>query len=192
MPLRLLLALILLLLPAAPVRTGLEVLVRDGFKPLQGRRVGLVTNHSGIDASRTSTIDLLAAGKGFTLTALYNPEHGLRGTEDASVSGSKDAKTGLPIHSLYGKTRKPTAEMLQDVDVLVFDIQDIGARYYTYCSTLALVMEAAREPDKALLVLDRPNAIGGVEVDGPILEDGLRANFIGYFGLPTRHALTLG
>ncbi len=149
MPLRLLLALILLLLPAAPVRTGLEVLVRDGFKPLQGRRVGLVTNHSGIDASRTSTIDLLAAGKGFTLTALYNPEHGLRGTEDASVSSSKDAKTGLPIHSLYGKTRKPTAEMLQDVDVLVFDIQDIGARYYTYCWSSTGPMRSAASRSKA-------------------------------------------
>jgi len=96
------------------------------------------------------------------------------------------------VHSLYGKTRKPTAEMLKDVDVLVFDIQDIGARYYTYCTTLALVMEAAKEHDKALLILDRPNAIGGAEVEGPVLEEGLRGNFIGYFALPTRHGLTLG
>jgi len=192
MPARMLLAWILPLLPGAAVRTGLEVLARDGFRPLQGRRVGLVTNHSGIDASRTSSIDILAGGKGFTLTALFSPEHGLRGTEDANVSSGKDVKTGLPVHSLYGKTRKPTSEMLQDVDVLVFDIQDIGARYYTYCSTLALVMEAAKENDKALLVLDRPNAIGGLEVEGPILEEGLRGNFIGYFPLPTRHGLTLG
>lgn len=192
MPLRLLAALLLLLPRPAPVKTGLEVLVRDGFAPLQGKRVGLVTNHSGIDPERRSTVDLLAAGKGYTLTALFSPEHGLRGTEDKDVDSSRDAKTGLPVHSLYGKTRKPTAEMLKDVDVLVFDIQDIGARYYTYCTTLALVMEAAKEHDKTLLVLDRPNAIGGIEVEGPILEEGLRGNFIGYFALPTRHGLTLG
>jgi uncharacterized protein YbbC (DUF1343 family) len=199
MPLRLFAALLLLALspaegmaPSAPVKTGLEVLVRDGFAPLQGRRVGLVTNHSGIDPERRSTVDLLAAGKGYTLTALFSPEHGLRGTEDAAVDSGRDAKTGLPVHSLYGKTRKPTAEMLKDVDLLVFDIQDIGARYYTYCTTLALVMEAAKEHDKALLVLDRPNAIGGAEVEGPVLEEALRGNFIGYFALPTRHGLTLG
>jgi uncharacterized protein YbbC (DUF1343 family) len=192
MPARLLLALVLPLLPGARVRTGLEILARDGFRPLEGKRVGLVTNHSGIDASRTSSIDILAAGKGFRLTALFSPEHGLRGTEDEAVASTSDAKTGLPIHSLYGKTRKPTAEMLKDVDVLVFDLQDIGARYYTYCTTLALVMEAAKENDKALLVLDRPNAIGGVEVEGPILEEALRGSFIGYFALPTRHGLTIG
>lgn len=189
---RLLAALFLLFPSSAPVKTGLEVLVRDGFKPLQGKRVGIVTNHSGIDSAKTSTIDLLAAGKGFSVTALFSPEHGLRGTEDENVASSRDAKTGLPIHSLYGKTRKPTAEMLRDVDLLVFDIQDIGARYYTYCSTLALVMEAAKEHDKGLVVLDRPNAIGGVEVEGPILEEGLRGNFIGYFALPTRHGMTMG
>ncbi|HUR38946.1 MAG TPA: DUF1343 domain-containing protein, partial [Planctomycetota bacterium] len=188
---RFLLAL-LLLLPGAPVRTGVEVLVRDGFKPLRGKRVGLVTNHTGIDSERRATIDLLAAGKGHTLTALFSPEHGLRGTEDANVSSGKDAKTGLPVHSLYGKTRKPTAEMLKDVDLLVFDIQDVGARYYTYCTTLALVMEAAREHDKALLVLDRPNAIGGDAVEGPVLDEALRGNFIGYFALPTRHGMTVG
>jgi uncharacterized protein YbbC (DUF1343 family) len=189
---RILLALILPLLSAAPVRTGLEVLVRDGFRPLQGKRVGLVTNHSGIDATGASSIDLLAAGKGFTLAALFSPEHGLRGAADESVDSSRDAKTGLPVHSLYGKDRKPTPAMLKDLDVLVFDLQDIGARYYTYATTLALVMEAAKENDKALVVLDRPNPIGGVEVEGPILEEGLRGNFIGYFALPTRHGLTVG
>jgi len=188
---RLLLA-FLLLLPGAPVRPGVEVLVRDGYKPLQGKRVGLVTNHTGIDSERRATVDLLAAGKGYTLTALFSPEHGLRGTEDANVSSGKDEKTGLPVHSLYGKTRKPTAEMLKDVDLLVFDIQDVGARYYTYCTTLALVMEAAREHDKALLVLDRPNAIGGEAVEGPVLDEALRGNFIGYFALPTRHGMTVG
>ncbi len=189
---RLLLALLLPLFPAAGAKTGLEVLVRDGFRPLQGRRVGLVTNHTGVDASGRSGIDLLAAGKGFTLTALFSPEHGLRGTADENVDSGRDAKTGLPVHSLYGKTRKPTPEMLKDVDVLVFDLQDVGARYYTYCTTLALVMEAAKENDKLLVVLDRPNPIGGVEVEGPILEEGLRGNFIGYFALPTRHGMTVG
>lgn len=188
---RLLLAL-LLLLPRAGVKTGLEVLVRDGFKPLQGKRVGLVTNHSAVDPSGASIIDLVAAGKGVTLTALFSPEHGIRGTEDANVAGGRDEKTGLPIHSLYGKTRKPTPEMLKDVDLLVFDIQDIGARYYTYSTTLALVMEAAKENDKAVLVLDRPNAIGGDAVEGPVLEESLRGAFIGYFALPTRHGMTLG
>jgi len=188
---RVLLALFLLI-PNAPVKTGLEVLARDGFKPLQGKRVGLVTNHSAVTPDKTSIIDVVAAGKGFTLVALFSPEHGIRGTEDAHVAGGRDEKTGLPIHSLYGKTRKPTPEMLKDLDLLVFDIQDIGARYYTYISTLAIVLEAAKENDKAVLVLDRPNAIGGDAVEGPILEEGLRGSFIGYFGLPTRHGLTLG
>ena len=181
----------LLLMPGAPVKTGLEVLARDGFRPLQGKRVGLVTNHSGILPDRTSIIDVVAAGKGYTLAALFSPEHGIRGTQDANVASGRDEKTGLTIHSLYGKTRKPTPEMLKDVDVLVFDLQDIGTRYYTYISTLALVMEAAAENDKSVLVLDRPNAIGGDAVEGPILEEGLRGNFIGYFGLPTRHGMTL-
>jgi uncharacterized protein YbbC (DUF1343 family) len=188
---RLLLAL-LLLVPRGDVKTGLEVLVRDGFKPLQGKRVGIVTNHSGIDRARTSIVDLLTAGKGFTVSALFSPEHGIRGTQDQQVASGRDEKTGLPVHSLYGKTKKPTAEMLKDVDVLVFDIQDIGTRYYTYCTTLALVMEAAKEHGKELLVLDRPNAIGGDAVEGPVLEENLRGNFIGYFGIPTRHGMTLG
>jgi uncharacterized protein YbbC (DUF1343 family) len=183
---------LLILLPRGDVKTGLEVLLRDGYKPLQGKRVGIVTNHSGIDRAKTSIVDLLMAGKGFTVSALFSPEHGIRGTQDQQVTSGRDEKTGLPIHSLYGKTKKPTAEMLKDVDVLVFDIQDIGTRYYTYCTTLALVMEAAKEHAKELLVLDRPNAIGGDAVEGPVLEEGLRGNFIGYFGIPTRHGMTLG
>jgi uncharacterized protein YbbC (DUF1343 family) len=188
---RILLAL-LLLVPRGEVKTGLEVLIRDGFKPLQGKRVGIVTNHSAVDRAGTSIIDLISAGKGFRVSALFSPEHGIRGTQDAQVASGKDEKTGLPVYSLYGKTKKPTAEMLKDVDVLVFDIQDIGARYYTYCTTLALVMESAKEHDKALVVLDRPNAIGGDAVEGPLLEEGLRGSFIGYFGIPTRHGMTLG
>ncbi len=175
-----------------PVKTGLEVLARDGFKPLRGTRAGLITNHSAIDSSGRSAVDILAAGKGFTLAALFCPEHGLRGTADADVAGGKDEKTGLPIHSLYGKTRKPTAEMLRGLDVLVFDIQDIGARFYTYITTMALAMEAAREHGKRMVVLDRPNPIGGAAVEGPILEEGLRGSFTGYFPLPTRHGMTVG
>ena len=175
-----------------PVRTGLEVLVRDGFKPLQGKRVGLVTNHTGRDAGGASTIDLLASAKGVTLAALFSPEHGIRGQADAKVAGGRDEKTGLPIHSLYGKTTKPAAEMLKDVDMLAFDIQDVGARFYTYITTLALVMEAAKENDKGVVVLDRPNPIGGEAVEGPVLEDALRGDFIGYFPLPMRHGLTIG
>jgi uncharacterized protein YbbC (DUF1343 family) len=177
---------------AKPVSTGLEVLARDGFRPLQGKRVGLVTNHTGIDASRKSAIDLLAGARGTRLTALFSPEHGIRGALDAHVDSGKDEKTGLPIHSLYGKTRKPTADMLRDVDILVFDIQDVGARYYTYISTLALVMEAARENDKSVVVLDRPNPIGGEAVEGPLQDESLRGDFIAYFPLPTRHGMTVG
>jgi uncharacterized protein YbbC (DUF1343 family) len=181
-----------LLAQAAPVKTGLEVLSRDGFRPLQGKRVGLVTNHTGIDAARASGIDLLAAAPGVRLAALFSPEHGIRGAADEQVSSGKDAKTGLPIHSLYGKTRKPTAEMVRDVDVLVFDLQDIGTRYYTYITTLALVMESAREHGKKVVVLDRPNPIGGLEVEGPVQEEKLRGEFIAYFPLPTRHGMTVG
>jgi uncharacterized protein YbbC (DUF1343 family) len=186
-------ALALLLAPGTgPVKTGLEVLVRDGFKPLQGARVGLVTNHSAVDPSGASIVDVLAAGRGFTLAALFSPEHGLRGTADAAVAGGKDEKTGLPVHSLYGKTRRPTAEMLQGLDVLVFDIQDVGARFYTYITTLAFVMEASKEHGKRVVVLDRPNPIGGAAVEGPVLEEALRGSFTGYFPLPTRHGMTVG
>ena len=137
-------------------------------------------------------VDLFAAEKRFTLTTLFSPEHGIRGAEDSGVASSRDEKTGLPIHSLYGRTQKPSAEMLKDVDVLVYDIQDIGARFYTYITTLAHVMEAAKENDKLVVVLDRPNAIGGAAVEGPILEDKLTGNFANYFPIPTRHGMTVG
>lgn len=192
MPLAALLTFLPLSTAADPVRTGLEVLLRDGCKPLAGKRVGLVTNHSGIDAQRRSLIDLLHARGGFSVTALFSPEHGIRGTEDAQVSSAKDEKTGLPLHSLYGKTKKPTPEMLADVDVLVFDIQDIGARFYTYITTLAMCMEAARENGKGMVVLDRPNPIGGDIVEGPVLEESLRGGFTGYHPIPTRHGMTVG
>jgi uncharacterized protein YbbC (DUF1343 family) len=183
---------ILLLGTGAPVRTGLEILEKEGFKPVLGKRVGLVTNHSALDPEGRSILEVFSQGKGFTLAALFSPEHGLRGAQDTQVPSSRDPKTGLLIHSLYGPTQKPTPEMLKDLDVLVYDIQDIGARYYTYITTLALVMQAAREAGKAVLVLDRPNAVGGLAVEGPVLEEKLRGGFSSYYPLPTRHGMTVG
>jgi uncharacterized protein YbbC (DUF1343 family)/CubicO group peptidase (beta-lactamase class C family) len=174
-----------------PVQTGLDVLVRERFARLKGRRVGLVTNHTGLDREGRPAIDLLHEAPGLKLVALFSPEHGIRGAVDAKVSDSKDDRTGLPIYSLYGKRRKPTAETLKGIDTLVFDIQDAGCRFYTYSSTLGLVLEAAAEHRLKVLVLDRPNPIGGVAVEGPILDAG-RESFVGYHALPVRHGLTVG
>lgn len=184
--------LLLIAILAQDVRSGLDVLARDGFAPLKGARVGLVTNHSALDRNRAHLIDLVAAAKDVKLVALFSPEHGIRGTADTNVASGRDEKTGLPIHSLYGKTRKPTPEMLEGVDLLAFDIQDVGTRYYTYISTLALVMEAAKERGKKVLVLDRPNPIGGEAVEGPIQDAGLVGQFISHYPMPTRHGLTVG
>jgi uncharacterized protein YbbC (DUF1343 family) len=179
--------------PEPPVRSGLDALVRDGFAPLRGRRVGLVTNPTGIDARGRSAIDLIASAPEVRLVALLAPEHGLRANLDQpAIESGRDERTGIPIHSLYGKTRKPTPDMLRELDVLVFDLQDVGARFYTYITTLALVLEAARENGKDVVVLDRPNPIGGDVVEGPVLEEALRGRFIGYFPLPTRHGMTVG
>lgn len=173
------------------VLPGIDVLVRDNFAQLQGRRVGLVTNHTGRARNGRPTIDLLHEARGVKLVALFSPEHGIRGAVDATVPDAKDAKTGLPVWSLYGKRRKPTAETLQGIDTLVFDIQDAGCRYYTYISTLGLVMEAAAEHKLRLVVLDRPNPIGGVAVAGPVRDPG-RASFVAYHELPVRHGMTVG
>jgi uncharacterized protein YbbC (DUF1343 family)/CubicO group peptidase (beta-lactamase class C family) len=174
-----------------PVLTGIDVLVRDGFAPLKGRRIGLVTNHTGVDRQGRATIDLLHKADGVTLVALFSPEHGIRGAVDAQVADSKDDKTGLPIYSLYGTRRKPTAETLKGIDTLVFDIQDAGCRFYTYISTLGLVMEAAAENKLRVVVLDRPNPLGGLAVDGPLLDAG-KESFVAYHTLPIRYGLTLG
>jgi uncharacterized protein YbbC (DUF1343 family) len=176
----------------APVLSGLEALAADGFAPLLGKRVGLVANHTARDRAGRSAIDLLRAAPGVSLTALFAPEHGLRGAADAPVASGIDERTGLKVYSLYGATRRPTAEMLREVDVLAFDMQDVGARYYTYATTLAYCLEAASEHGKAVLVLDRPNPIGGVAVEGPVLEPALRGGFAAHHALPTRHGLTLG
>jgi uncharacterized protein YbbC (DUF1343 family) len=174
-----------------PVLTGIDVLEREHFARLKGRRVGLVTNHSGLDRHGRSTIDLLRAAPEVTLVALFSPEHGIRGAREENVADDKDEKTGLPIYSLYGERRKPTAETLEGIDTLVYDIQDAGCRFYTYITTLGYVLEAAAEHKRKVLVLDRPNPLGGVVVDGPLLDAG-KESFVGYHRLPIRHGLTVG
>jgi uncharacterized protein YbbC (DUF1343 family)/CubicO group peptidase (beta-lactamase class C family) len=178
--------------PLHPVLTGIDVLSRDGFKPLEGRRVGLITNHTGRDREGRSTIDQLAAATNFKLVALFSPEHGLRGLEDAPVAGTRDEKTGLPVYSLYDNaTKRPTGEMLKDVDTLVFDIQDIGARFYTYITTMRYAMEEAARRKLKFVVLDRPNPINGYDIEGPVA-DGDLLSFTGPYTLPVRHGLTMG
>jgi len=174
----------------ANVLTGLDVLVRDSFAPLRGLRVALITNHTGIDRQRRRNIDLLAKAEGVTLVALFSPEHGLAGKADAKVGDTRDEATGLPVYSLYGEGRAPKAEHLAGLDALVFDIQDIGCRFYTYNSTLGESLAAAAKAKLKYFVLDRPNPIGGVLVDGPV-RDGA-ASFTAWHDVPVRHGLTLG
>ena len=141
---------------------------------LAGKRVGLITNHTGHDRGRTATIDVLAAHKDLKLVALFAPEHGIRGVADSRIASTTDEKTGMPIHSLYGQTQKPTQEMLENIEALVFDIQDVGVRQYTYLSTMALAMQAAADKKIPFVVLDRPNPIGGVIVEGNIREQAFK------------------
>jgi uncharacterized protein YbbC (DUF1343 family) len=178
--------------PAPPVVTGLDALRAEGFAPLRGRRVGLVTNHTGRARDGAAAIDLLYGAKDVSLVALFSPEHGIRGVLDASVPSSTDERTGLPIHSLYGETRRPTADMLAGIDVIVLDLQDIGARIYTYMTTMAYVMEEAAKAGIPVFVLDRPNPINGFQIEGPPL-DAAMVGFTGYFApMPLRHGMTLG
>ena len=176
--------------PAA-VRPGIEVFVEQPPALVRGKRVGLITNQSGIDRQRRSTIDLLRSMPELTLVALYSPEHGIRGTAEARVSSSVDEKTGLPIHSLYGDTYKPTPQMLDGIDVLVYDIQDLGVRQYTYESTLVLAMQAAAEQGIPIVVLDRPNPVTGTIIEGNILEPPYQS-FVGIYPVLSRHGMTLG
>lgn len=181
-------------LPHPPVvLPGIDVLEQSGFAAVRGKRVGLVTNPTGLTADLRSTVDVLHRAEGVTLVALYGPEHGVRGEAAAGVkvADGRDGATGLPEFSLYGATRKPTAEMLSGVDVLVFDIQDIGSRSYTYISTLAVVMEAAAEHGKAVVVLDRPNPINGERVEGRVLDPKFRS-FVGQLEIPYLHGMTVG
>jgi uncharacterized protein YbbC (DUF1343 family) len=176
---------------AAQTLTGIDVLEAQKFAPLAGKRVGLITNQTGIDRNRRSTIDLLAHAPGVKLVALFSPEHGIRGTFDARVSSTTDEATGLPVYSLYGETERPTDAMLAGLDVLVFDIQDAGVRFYTYITTMGYAMEAAAAHRVPFYVLDRPDPLGGERIEGPML-DRDRTNFVGYFPMPVRMAMTLG
>ncbi|KKI93155.1 hypothetical protein WQ54_04660 [Bacillus sp. SA1-12] len=175
------------------VTPGIEVLLGDQKELLKGKKVGLITNPTGIDSQVTSIVDLLHEDPDIELTALYGPEHGVRGSAQAGeyVDFYVDEKTGLPVYSLYGQTRKPTPEMLENVDVLVFDIQDVGTRYYTYIYTMAYAMEAAKENDIPFIVLDRPNPQGGLTVDGPVLEPEF-SSFVGLYPIPLMHGMTVG
>jgi uncharacterized protein YbbC (DUF1343 family) len=182
----------------AAVLPGIDVLSSQNFNILQNKRVGLITNHTGRSACGASTIDILFRAPGVRLTALFSPEHGIRGDVDDKVSSATDAKTGLPIHSLYGTSCRPTPEMLRNIDVLVFDIQDIGTRFYTYIGTLSLAMRAAKEAGLPFVVLDRPNPINGEQVQGAIPATALpeRKNGCGAITsihpIPTRHGMTVG
>lgn len=175
----------------ATVLTGIDVLARDGFKQVAGLKLGLVTNHTGRDRQGRQTIDVLKNAPKVQLVALFSPEHGIRGLADEKVSDSKDEQTGLPIYSLYGETRRPKPEQLKDLDAIVFDIQDIGARFYTYMSTLGYVMEEAAKANKPVIVLDRPNPINGIDVEGPIA-DSDKLSFTAHHPIPVRHGLTVG
>lgn len=177
----------------APVLPGVEVLLRDSLASLRGQRVGLITNHSGRDRAGTSTIDLLARAPGVRLAALYGPEHGIRGTAQAgaTIANSVDSATGVPIFSLYGATRVPTAAMLANIDVLIYDIQDVGARVYTFEWTMALAAEAAGKAGKRFMVLDRPNPIRNDRVEGGVLDIAFRS-FVGQYPVAARYGMTPG
>jgi uncharacterized protein YbbC (DUF1343 family) len=175
------------------VITGIEVLKESNFKILEGKRVGLITNPTGVDSKLKSTIDILYEAKNVSLIALFGPEHGVRGDYAAGdiVETYTDPLTNLPVYSLYGRTVKPTVEMLKGIDVLVYDIQDIGCRSYTYISTMGLAMEAAAENNIEFVVLDRPNPLGGVKVEGNLVEDGY-FSFVSQFKIPYVYGLTCG
>jgi uncharacterized protein YbbC (DUF1343 family) len=177
--------------PIGNVLTGIDSLEAQNFAPLMGKRVGLITNQTGIDRSGHRTIDLLARAPGVKLVALFSPEHGIRGVLDERVSSTTDEATGVPIFSLYGDTVRPTDAMLAGVDTLVFDIQDVGVRFYTYITTMGYTMEAAASHHLAYYILDRPDPLGGERIEGPMLDPD-RLSFVGYFAMPIRMAMTMG
>jgi uncharacterized protein YbbC (DUF1343 family) len=176
----------------APVRPGLEVLLSDSLHLVAGRAVGLVTNHAGVDGRGLPAVDRLL-GAGVRLVALFSPEHGFRGVAEAgeAIASSRDSATGLPIHSLYGRTLGPTDEMLRDIEVMLVDLPDVGTRYYTYVSTTLEVMKASARRGIRVIVLDRPNPIGGRTVQGNVLDSAYRS-FVGALAVPIRHGMTLG
>lgn len=175
-----------------PVQSGLDVWRAQNFAALAGKRIGLVTNHTGRARDGATAIDLLFAARDVKLVALFSPEHGIRGVLDANVPSAVDDKTKLPIHSLYGDTRRPTASMLDGLDAIVIDLQDIGTRFYTYMTTMAYVMEEAAKRRLPVHVLDRPNPVNGWQIEGPSLDKDA-ASFVGYFpAMPIRHGMTIG
>ena len=173
------------------VQTGLDILEAEKFAPLRGKHIGLITNHTGLDYQERTTINVLAHAPGVQVVALFSPEHGIAGHSDEKFSSSKDASTGLPIFSLYGDHLRPTDEMLQGIDALVFDVQDAGVRFYTYTSTMAYCMEEAAKRNIAFFVLDRPNPLNGDIIEGPML-DAEKTSFVAYYPLPVRYGLTIG
>jgi len=175
------------------IKPGIEVLLEEKVDLVKGKRVGLITNPTGVNSRLETTIDLLYNHPDINLVALFGPEHGVRGDVMAGdkIDDFVDKKTGVPVYSLYGKTRKPTPEMLKDVDVLIYDIQDIGSRAYTYIYTMALGMEAAAETDRPFIVLDRPNPLGGNLIEGPVLNPAFKS-FIGMYPIPFVYGLTVG
>jgi uncharacterized protein YbbC (DUF1343 family) len=177
----------------AQVKTGIEMLEESNFAPLQGKRAGLITNPTGVNSKLVSTADILHKAQEVDLVALFGPEHGIRGdfSAGAKVDNIFDPHTGLPVYSLYGATRKPTPEMLDGIDILIFDIQDIGSRSYTYISTLGLAMEAAAENNIEFMVLDRPNPLGGNKFEGPLVEKEF-ISFVSQFPIPYVHGFTVG
>jgi uncharacterized protein YbbC (DUF1343 family) len=175
------------------VKIGAEILIEKRLDLIKGKKIGIVTNHTGILPDGRHIVDVLNEIEGVKIVALFGPEHGIRGEvpDGKSISHGVDTKTGIPVFSLYGEVKKPTEEMLKDIDVLIFDIQDVGARFYTYISTMSYCMEACAEMGKKFIVLDRPNPIRGVYVDGPILEPRFKS-FVGLHPIPVAHGMTVG
>ena len=181
---------------AAPIRhitPGIEVLLSDRLESFKGKRVALLTNQTGVDRKGVRNVDLLRAHPAINLVALFSPEHGVRGAAQAGekVASDIDSKSGLPVHSLYGETKMPTAKMMHGIDIVLVDLQDVGTRFYTYSSTLLHMLRAAETSGAEVIVLDRPNPIGGVMIEGPVLEPAF-ASFVGSFAMPVRHGMTFG
>jgi uncharacterized protein YbbC (DUF1343 family) len=176
-----------------PVMLGIDVLEREGFATVRGKRIGLLTHAAGVDRRGVSTIDVLRHAPGVQLVALFAPEHGLYGVEEAgtNLADTIDRRTGLPVHSLYGRTRKPTRQMLKGLNALVIDLQDIGVRSYTYASAMRYAMEACFENNVEVIVLDRPNPLGGLKVGGAFMDADL-VSYVGAFRVPYVHGLTIG
>ncbi|HEY9856382.1 MAG TPA: DUF1343 domain-containing protein, partial [Stenomitos sp.] len=174
-----------------PVRPGIDVFLDNPPQQVEGKRIALITNRSAVDATGVSDIDRLYGDSRYKLVKLFAPEHGLRADRQGDIVDGKDTVTGLPVISLYGSVKKPTRQMLEGVDALVFDIQDVGARFYTYQSTMALAMQAAKDANIPFVVLDRPNPLNGNALEGAVLDPKL-ASFVGYYPIPVRHGMTLG